>query len=434
MRRTLLRFLGVFTWLAVAIGSYALIELSRDRHADASSGVSLVHYFAGPAAKVQAIDPSMNLRVHDPVFIKDPNGEWAQIGYVESTSAIAGVENNSVVLSWCSRNISPRQCQLIQYRNGGSLEDVVSTMLPEDMKQKIRERMTIVMNEHGAELSAAFMPLVQASMREALPVIEEELQVSIANHREDIEALSKKWNKELIDKRLIPLARKEIMPIVRKHGQPPAERIGRELWDRASIWRFGWRAAYDKSPLPRRHLLQQEWDRFVEREAIPIFRRHMNSVVKALQRIISDAAANKEVRRELAEVADLIASDPETQALVRDILKETFVDNERLREAWANVWKSQEARAAFDLAGERLEPVVREIADDLLGNDIDGINPNFARVLREQILEKDRRWIVAERRRSPSLSSIKVVDVSDEKMLYPIVHMADRTPEGGSDE
>lgn len=434
MRRTLLRFLGVITWLVVIVGSYALIEASRDHRSDASSGVSLASYFAGPAAKVDAIDPSMRLRVNDPVFIQDPNGEWAQIGYVESTSAIAGVDNNNLVLSWCSRNISPRQCQLVQYRNKGQLEDVVATMLPEEMKAKIRERMSRVMDEHGAELSAAFIPLVQESVRESLPVIEEQLQVSIANHKDEIAALAKKWNSELIEKRLIPLARKEIMPIVRKHGEPPAQRMGRELWDRASLWRFGWRAAYDKSPLPRRDLLQQEWDRFVENEAIPVFRRHMNSIVKAVQRIIADTAANKEVRRELAEVADLVAADPETQKLVQTILRETFVDNPKLRETWVRVWKSEKAKAAFDLAGSRLEPVVRQIADDLFGNDIDGINPNFARVLREQILEKDRRWIVAERRRKPSLSSIKIIDVSDERMLYPIVHMADHRAQGGSDE
>ncbi len=434
MRRTSLRILGFITWVLVAVSVYYVVDSTRDRRVDAASGLSLVNYFAGPAAKVPAIDPSANLQINDPVFSRGSDGEWSQIGYVEMIASIPGEENNAIGLSWCSRDVSPRQCKLVQYQNSGSLEDVVATMLPPDMKLKIRQRLTTAMSDHGAELSAAFVPLVQTSMREALPVIEEEMKVSIANHRDEIDKLSKKWNEELIEKRLIPLARKEIMPIVRKHGEPTAKRIGRELWDRASIWRFGWRAAFDRSLLPRRGLLEQEWDRFVEREAVPVFRRYMNCIVKAIRLIIADTAANEVVRSELAEVADLIASDPETQQLVREILRETFVDNDRLREVWNDVWASDEARHAFDLAGERLEPVVRQIADDLFGNDVDGINPNFARVLREQILEKDRRWIIAEPREHPSLSAIRVIEVAQETMVYPIVHMSVRHLVGGSAE
>ena len=42
---------------------------------------------------------------------------------------------------------------------------------------------------------------------------------------------------ELVRQRLVPLAREEILPIIREHGEPTAQEIGRELWDRASLWR-----------------------------------------------------------------------------------------------------------------------------------------------------------------------------------------------------
>ena len=47
------------------------------------------------------------------------------------------------------------------------------------------------------------------------------------------------------------------------------------------------------------------------------------------------------------------------------------------------------------LAGQRLEPVVRAIGDDLLGTQEAGIDPDFERLLRQQILGKDRQWITA---------------------------------------
>jgi hypothetical protein len=430
MSRPYLRILGALSWVAVAACGYTAIDSADGDGADAPA-VSLAHYLAGPAPKISAIDPVARLQVHDPIFIRDADGSWTQVGYVESSSS---EPDGEAVLLWHSRSVAPQQCRLFQYENRGTLEDVVATMLPPDMKLKMRQRMESAISDHGAELSTAFMPLVETSLRQSLPIIETQLREVVANHRADIDRLGKRWNTELIDKRLIPLAREEIIPIVRKHGEPTAERIGRELWDRASLWRFGWRAVYDKSPLPRRDLLEQEWDRFVEREAIPIFERHMDNIVLTVQRIFTDAAANEAVRSELAEVVNLVASDPETRDLVRVILKETLVENERLKEVWNDVWSSDEARHAFDLAGERFEPIAREIGYDLLGTEEGGINPNFARILREQILGKDLRWIVAERLEQPDLASTKTIEVRYDKMPYPIVHMAAVDVAGGIPE
>lgn len=429
MTRPNLRILGLLFWITIVAGSYAATQ-SADRTSTDVSGVSLANYFAGPTANVDVVDPSARLRTHDPIFYQDADGTWSQIGYVESTSEGAG---GSAVLSWYTREISPDQCNLVQYRNSGRLEDVVATMLPPEKRLQIQQRLSAAMSAYGDELSEAFVPLVQASLRRSIPVIEEEFRVAIDRHRGEIDQLGQRWNDEVVDQRLIPLARREIMPIVRTHGEPTAERIGRELWDRASLWRFGWRAVYDKSPLPRKDLVQEEWDRFVDAEAVPIIESHMDDIVVSVQRIVSDVAANEVVRDELADVAGEIAADPKTRQLVREILKETLVENQRLREVWSSVWSSDDAREALEMAGDRLEPVVRKIGDDLFGTEEEGINPDFARVLRNQILGKDRRWIVAEPVASPTASSPKTIELAGETMPYPIVYMADRNGNGGAE-
>jgi hypothetical protein len=78
-----------------------------------------------------------------------------------------------------------------------------------------------------------------------------------------------------------------------------------------------------------------------------------------------------------------------------------------------------------------LEPVIRQIGDDLFGNETQGINPDFARVLRNQILGKDRRWIVATvadhvavpggERREPI-----PIRASADSTPYPVIYLADR--------
>jgi hypothetical protein len=165
---------------------------------------------------------------------------------------------------------------------------------------------------------------------------------------------------------------------------------------------------------------------------MPVFEQHMDEIVEAVQRILSDVAASEAVRRELAEVADDVARDPETRRMVRTILVETLVDNPRLRQVWSGVWTSDEAQRALELAGDRLEPVVRQIGDDLFGSERQGIDPNFARVLRNQILGKDRRWIVARRTGQPSAGAVATILLASESMPYPIVYLADRQPVTGT--
>ncbi|MGI9471762.1 MAG: hypothetical protein ACR2NZ_09540 [Rubripirellula sp.] len=422
MNRSVLRWVGILTWVGMLCAAYMLARMGKER--ESSPVLSLQSYFQGPRDRVAVEDTSGRVRLHDPVFFLQTDGAWQQVGFVDTVA----VEPDSVsTVTWHADEIDPGQCRFTLYRNRGRLEDVVSTMFPPEMRLKIQERLTAVMSQHGDELSAAFVPLVQASLQRSMPVIEEEFRLAVERHRPEIEQLGDRWNEEVVSERLIPLARREIMPIVREHGEPTAEEIGRELWDRASLWRFGWRAMYDRSPLPRKDLLQEEWDRFVDNEAVPVFEQHMDDIVTSVQEIVAEVAANEVIRSELADVASGIASDADTQRLVREILKETLIDNQRLRDVWSEVWSSADAQAALDLAGDRLEPVIRQIGDDLFGSREEGINPNFARVLRNQILGKDRQWLVAslDTKRVDG-GDVSVIRLSADPMPYPIVYLADR--------
>ncbi|MCG8649330.1 MAG: hypothetical protein MI861_05835 [Pirellulales bacterium] len=414
--------LGIVVW-TVAVGWVA--SAARVKTDAADSRMELVRYFTTADRLVETVDPSAALRRHDPVFFQTAPGQWRQVGYVRRGHGEVSPEK--VQILWHDGEVLPGQCQLTLYRNRGRLEDVVATMLPPDKRRQIQNRLAAAMTRHGEELSAEFVPLVRKSLRQSLPVIEDEFRRASARHRKEIDRLARRWNRDIVSEHLIPLARREIMPIVQKHGQPTAERIGRELWDRASLWRFGWRAIYDRAPLPERNLVQAEWDRFVKKEAVPVFESHMDEIVVAVQRVVTDVSANATVRSELSDVADDLAADPETRKLIRSILKETLLDNERLRKVWNDVWNSEEARRTLTLAGERMEPVVREIGDDLFGTEQEGIDPNFARVLRNQILGKDRRWIVATLSDQPDAHRL---EVSDERMPFPIVYLADSFGQG----
>jgi hypothetical protein len=56
-------------------------------------------------------------------------------------------------------------------------------------------------------------------------------------------------------------------------------------------------------------------------------------------------------------------------------------------------WKSPEMNEAIDKLAIFMSPLLSRIGDAILGTRGGGITPEFARVLRTQILEKDRRWL-----------------------------------------
>jgi hypothetical protein len=57
-------------------------------------------------------------------------------------------------------------------------------------------------------------------------------------------------------------------------------------------------------------------------------------------------------------------------------------------------WASAEVQDAMSAATANFETTARAIGDTIFGSREGGVTPEFARVLRTQILMKDRRWFV----------------------------------------
>ncbi|MGH7200924.1 MAG: hypothetical protein ACREJB_09990, partial [Planctomycetaceae bacterium] len=169
-----------------------------------------------------------------------------------------------------------------------------------------------------------------------------------------------------------------------------------EIWQRLPVWSFTWRYFADAAPLKRDDYVEKEWRRFLKSEAFPILEKHTDDFVGVVQTSIAEASRHPEVQAAARRNFRAIIEDPELHAIVMDILREVFVDNPRLEAVFAKHWNSTQARQAFQMAAERLQPTVRKIGDVLFGTREEGISPEFARVLRNQILHKDKRWFVLE--------------------------------------
>ena len=385
-----------------------------------------------------AIDPTGRHRPGDPVFGQSASDRAVQIGHVVSVSP---GDPASRQMTASRQTTAPRQINIVWYvdagptddwqltshRTTGGLDEVAAMMLPREKRQRIADRVALAMRQHGEAITAAVTPLVTEAVRRSLPVIEAELAKSIDRHRGEIDALTQRYQKEIVAERLMPLVREEVLPIIRKHGQPPAEEIGREIWARTPVWRFGLKAIYDKTPLPERDMLREEFDQFVEKDVVPVIEDHADEIVVAIQRSLMEASANPRVRAAIRASAEQIAADPQARTLVGTIMREAIVENQSLREVWASIWSDPRTRAAIGEVSQRIEPVLRGIGDDLIGTPQSGIDPDFARVLRNQILGKDRRWITAVPKpdHSPADSADPVIRPAATFEPYPVIHLVE---------
>ena len=355
---------------------------------------------------------------------------YRQVGYVVQ------VNEDIAFVQWYDPELSPQDCDWVQHQTSQALSDVVETLLPPKKRQQIALQITAAMSQHGQQVSDAMIPLIQQTVEESMPIIEDEFKKSMERHSGELRVFSDRWKNEWLKERFVPLARSEILPIVRQHAEPAAEKIGREIWDRASLWRFGWRAVYDTAPLPKRNLVRSEWKRFVDEEALPVIERNLDIMVVAIENTAKEIADNDKVRQEFGTLIEGVATDPESRRLVSVLLKESLIENKRLHQAWRDVWESPEAKASLRQVSERVEPVVRSIGDQIFGSREHGIEPNFARVLRSQILRKDRRWLIAspipdqqlDALTKPETKSPIQVTRAKKSMVYPVIYIVqDRT-------
>jgi len=406
------RLIGLSVWLVACLGMlFGPFREGRKLVLEASA----IHPLFSNDQEIQVEDTLALSKMRMPVFCQR-NGVWHQAGIV---TRVPDSSASFCTIHWYGVNEADAEQDFVVYRSGGQLSEVVATLLPPHKRDQISERLSVTFQQYGNEFINDLVPLVQQTLSRAVPEIENGLKESISRHRSEINDLLDRWNLEYVQPELIPLARQELLPIVRLHAQPVAESIGRELWDRASLWRFGWRAAYDKVPLPKRNLVQQEWDRFVEEDAVPVLESHTDEIVTAIQRTLGEITANQVIREQLAVGITQLAKDQPTRDLIQTLIRESVIENEPLRLALEEIWTSDLARKMMSKNSDRLEPVIRQIGEDLIGSEESGINPDFARVLRNQILGKDRTWMVA----VPSQESGSArVRPANQWMPYPLVY------------
>lgn len=395
---------GSIVWVLVlaALGYWLFGNASEER-----SGMTrqIAKFIASGRTGVELeLEGECSVRIFDPIFARDENGKLIQIGAIDRVVSAESVSQKIEKAEWAHAEFFSNAPTLTQghtltyYQTPQSMDFVIQTMLPPEKRKQIAALITKAYAEHHEVIFSKLRPILESGLQEAGLVIQQEFRKSIERHEEELEAVGARYQRELVEAKLIPLINREIWPIVRKESEPLLNKVGEKIWKEASVWRFGWAFLYDASPLPRRDLAKKEFSRFAESKAMPIITAHIPEFIAVQQRVLAKVSQNEKVIAVVKQSLKDAADDSELQRLALSILQDVFVENNRLKEVVNKHWTSPEAQALLEIADQRLEPTVVKIGELMFGNPKKTVTPEFARVLRAKVLMKDHRWFLLEKK------------------------------------
>jgi len=425
----------LFTALALWWGCdrFASLAAGPDEHGPNVAG-DLWMYVTGRRETIQLrFSRPTRLAVGDPIFVADATERLRQVGEVAELvkddhvlPARWGDVDTVRALIYPSAPPITDDAEIGYYSGEQSLAWVVDTLLTPDRKAEMTAELRATLEKHQAEIVSEFKPIIEDSLRDALRAIESELPAAIERHRPAIQSLAQKYRRELVDAELLPLITEEVWPIVRTHAEPKATEIGREMWERVSLWRFGWRMVVDKAPLTQKNLIEKEWTRFVEEDATPILESHAGEFVDLVNDVLRDMVENERIEETVRKAIARMADDPEVRELIARMADDLVLHNDQLHQVMQEHWQGPRAERAIRIASDRLEPTVRRLADLVLGTQTEGITPEFALVLRRQILQKDSRWLLLE----PGAPTDDASNVATPRELHAVIRGT--APSGGA--
>ncbi len=223
-------------------------------------------------------------------------------------------------------------------------------------------------------------------------MLQEDLARELQRRQPQLRGLARRWEKSVLEQHLLAVLQEEVFPLAQQEASPLARQIGMELWDRVSLWRFGTAALLDS--LTSGNRVEQEFEQFLQQEAIPVLKQHSRELIHVAQQIMQQALQRPRVRRALQRGLETLAADEQFRRLLWEVFEQVVVNNSRLHQAVQQALSSPETQQALQHLSRDWEPVAQQIGALLLGTPEQGLTPELTRLLRLHVFGKDRRWLV----------------------------------------
>lgn len=412
---TLKTLLGVLFWLGL-IGW--LVSIATSRRGSTTVSSEIAGYFFQDSIEFEVyFEHPVLLELGDGVYLdkgkqsvppKDP-----PIGEVRS---LLGADGNP--LSQDKGTVQAARLRIFDRTAPSIRADSRARLLviPENTMRWVwhmlftEENLPLVMRElersvkpHMDEVLERLKPVAEGLLADLQGTIATEGEPFFQRHRERIESLVRKVEEDLGEEKLTKLFEDEVWPIAEDKLEPVFDTLGKKIWEKFPLWGLTWRLAYQTLPFTADDHFERRWKLFIKNEVIPIIKSHAGDLLRASKEVARDTLTNPRVYATLHDALIRLLEDPDFHRLVWDFAEEVCIKNDRFHQRLKERWESRQTQQTFAWIAEtiQLEATVRRIGDIVLGTKKSGITPEFARVLRAQILDKDSRSLVLDPGSSP---------------------------------
>src|SRR5690606_12796353 len=222
--------LGAAVWGALlAGGAWSLASAGAVARGDDRTvpGLLWEHFTAARSEIELSFDRPYWTRVGDPIFVQTADQPFVEVGAI---TAVIGPDGPVLGkhARWGSYAVGARavlyenapelgaDATVSYYWSDDSVAWILRTMLPESKREAVAERVRAALDEHSDAVFAGLLPIVTASVQDALELLEAELPRVLRAHRAELQALADEYQDELVEKQLLPLVRAEIFPLVER--------------------------------------------------------------------------------------------------------------------------------------------------------------------------------------------------------------------------
>lgn len=403
-RRTVRMIVGLVSWLGLLVTGQALVQ-DHESHRETRALAHVNAWLLGKRSSIEVkLDKTMKLQVGDPVFFGPTQSDLTLVGEVIE------LLDDGRQLNQRTGSVRGAICELSLSGHEGLNTDskisvisvpqtaawVLQTLLPPEKIAWIAREWNLTLLAHRDELFEAIAPVLRGLVTDFQVILSEALPPALARRGGRFAELGDRYQEVIINRELKPVIESDLWPILESRARPTLDAIGTEIIKRLPVWSLGWRLVYEALPLTDDRLVREAWNQFVSQEVMPILRDHLDDFLGSFRDVIAAASRNEKVAAAFRRSFDVLMADPEFQHELRLIFQEVVLDNPRFHSIMIKRWQSAETTEAINKLSIFMGPLLSRLGDAILGTRGGGITPEFARVLRTQILEKDRRWFLVQ--------------------------------------
>ena len=416
--------IGSALWFAVIVAASAAVVSAGQQKRWREIAGALRGYISPRKTLTLQAEPGWILRSGDAIFAYTGNNQAGLVGEIGSVGPASpeGKRPIEVILYPSAPDTDRSDYALVYHQADTSLSGVFAALVPPNKRNEIYRELTATFAKHEEEIVQALQPALRDIVTSVTPALEKQLEKSVTKHWGELELILARHRKDLAGD-LTTLGKEVGWPIVREQAEPLTRQLANEIWQRVSLWRFGWRYLYGKTGLSN-DAMEKEWSRFMTNDALPIIETHVREFSQVAFGVFETAIADPRTKETLRVAMGRIIADPEFQKVTGTILREAIIENAELHTALSEAITRPAVQKSLEEAASPLEPTLRRIGDILFGDGKGGISPELARILRSQVLGKDRQWftleLVGETRSRPKDAPAMTVRQAIEPSIYPL--------------